>query len=412
MKKVKVLIIGAGNRGNLYASYSKYFPKEMEVVGVAEPDEVRRKIFAESYHLKPENIFQTWQEALEADQFADVAIICTQDTSHLEPFLAAEKAGYHILLEKPMATSVKDCKKIAAISAKSDKIMAVCHVLRYTPYFNKLKEIVDSGVLGEIISINHLEAIGHKHFAHSYVRGNWRKSKESGPLTLTKACHDFDIINWIIGKKCSEIFSYGELTHFKKENAPHGSAKRCLDCKVAASCPYEAKKVYLDKNNIGWPTPVITNNLSRKGIVEALETGPYGRCVYHCDNDVVDHQNTVLKYDNGITASLTISAFTEGNIVGQRFTRIMGSLGELIGDFNSYKLINFRNSKITQNTIKIEGFDKHGRHGGGDYGLIRNFLQAVNGQTKISKIKDELDSHLQAFAAEDSRKSGIPIRLN
>lgn len=410
MKKVRVLIIGAGNRGNQYASYSKHFPMEMEVVGVAEPNPARREAFVKRYNLT-ENIYETWQRALKADAFADAVIICTTDRDHYGPFMTAIKKGYDILLEKPIATNINDCKKIAKISEKSPQVTAICHVLRYSPYFVKIKEIVSSGALGEITCINHLEAIGHKHFAHSYVRGYWRKKAESGPLTLTKSCHDFDILNWLSDSKCVKISSFADLTHFKKDKAPKGSAERCLDCAVKKECPYNAEEIYLTNKYSEWPTSVITDDPTVGGVMKALKDGPYGRCVYRSDNDVVDHQSTILKYQNQITASLTISAFTDGDIVGKRFTRVMGSRGELWGDFESINITDFITGKKETINIEIRETDKHGHHGGGDFGLVRDFLLSVNGQRKVSRIEDGLAGHIQAFAADRSRKTGKVARL-
>jgi predicted dehydrogenase len=410
MKKIKVLIIGAGNRGNQYASYSKYFPEEMEVVGVAEPNPARREAFVKEYDLKS-NIYHTWQEAFTQEKFADAAIICTTDRDHFRPFVAAEKRGYHILLEKPIATNIKDCKKIAAISEESEQVTAICHVLRYSPYFIKIKEIVSSGALGEIACINHLEAIGHKHFAHSYVRGNWRKKGESGPLTLTKSCHDFDILNWLADSRCTKIGSFADLTHFKKEKAPAGSSDRCIDCSVKNDCPYNAEQIYSNFNFSEWPTSVITDEPTPEGLLKALKNGPYGKCVYRSDNNVVDHQSTILKYKNQITASLTISAFTDGDIVGKRFTRVMGSRGELWGDFESINVTDFVTGKKETINIEIKETDIRGHHGGGDFGLVRDFLSSVNGQEGISRIEDGLAGHIQAFAADRSRKTGKMVRL-
>ncbi|XP_059808079.1 putative 4,5-dihydroxyphthalate dehydrogenase isoform X2 [Hypanus sabinus] len=243
---VKVLIIGAGNRGQIYSSFAKDFPERMKVVGVADCRQVARRNLQMKYSVADYNVFDDWRGAASQEKFADAVIIATPDRQHKEPAVAFAEKGYHILLEKPMAVTVDDCKDIIAACKKHNVMLAVCHVLRYSPAILKIKELLSQGVIGEVVHIQHLEPVGFYHFAHSFVRGNWRNEQESTFSLMAKSCHDIDIINSLIEKRCIKVSSFGSLSHFTKENKPQGAASRCLNCAVEQNCPYSAKKLYLE----------------------------------------------------------------------------------------------------------------------------------------------------------------------
>jgi predicted dehydrogenase len=238
-KPVKVITLGAGSRGNVYGDYRLLFPDQMEIVGVAEPIPERNKRYAEKHNIQKGNRFETWEHVFDRPKFADAIIISTPDNLHYGPCIAALKKGYDILLEKPIAPTEKECLEILALAKKTGRIVGVCHVLRYAPYFIELKKLIESGAIGELISIDHFEPIEHTHMAHSYVRGNWHNSKETTPIVLAKSCHDMDIMRWMIDQPCDNIAAYGDLKWFKKENAPEGSTSRCTDgCSIERNCPY------------------------------------------------------------------------------------------------------------------------------------------------------------------------------
>ena len=410
MNPICTMIIGAGNRGLTYASYCKLFPNEMEIVAVAEPNDKKRNSFAIEYHLDSSSCFESWEDALSRDKIADAVIICTQDQMHVEPALASLKLDYHILLEKPMATTKADCIKLARAGNNSEKIFGLCHVLRYTSHYQKMKEIVDSGLIGDVITIEHLEPVNYWHMAHSYVRGNWRKLEKSSPMILAKSCHDMDLLRWFAGASCKRISSFGSLTHFKEENAPEGSSERCIDnCAVEQDCPYSALKLYLNMDLTGRPLSVITNDISKHGREKAMCEGPYGRCVYRSDNDVVDHQVVSIEFENKVTASFTMSAFTDGH----RRTRIMGTMGEMIGNFETITLSNFRDH--TKEIVWEKTSEDETGHGDGDFGLIKQFLKAVRSNNSTifgSTIEESMESHLMAFAAEKSRVECKMMEIN
>ena len=296
---MKLALIGAGQRGTIYAEYA-YFKKGAQIVAVVEPNAERRKIAAEKFRISDELCFTCVEEFFAKGKLADALILASMDKDHYAQTMAALDCGYDILLEKPVSPDPKECLRIAKKAKELDKKIVVCHVLRYTNFFAKIKEIVDSGMLGKIVAINHSENVGNFHIAHSFVRGNWRSSEHSSPIIMQKSCHDMDILAWIVGSDAKKVASFGSLRHFKEENAPEGSAERCLDCKVADKCQYHAVKSYLPVRG-GWPATLLGPDQSEEGIMKALETSPYGRCVYRCDNDVCDNQ--VIIGNNSVIAN-------------------------------------------------------------------------------------------------------------
>lgn len=413
-KPVKLLIVGAGDRGSEYAKYALLHPEQVKIVGVAEPREFYRLRMVENHQIPAESIFQDWRKAAVRDQFADAVIIATRDTLHEEPAIAFAEKGYHILLEKPMAPTPEACKRIVEAVTAQDIIFAVCHVMRYTNYTRKLKELLDSGLIGDVINIQHLEPVGYWHFAHSFVRGNWRNESESAPILLAKSVHDLDWLHYIMGSHCVQISSFGSLRHFRSENQPPNAASRCLDCEYEPQCPYSAKKIYPERVEQGltdWLANVLTPDLSPQGITEALRHGPYGRCVYECDNDVVDHQVVNMNFAGGQTATFTMTAFSEW---GDRKTTLFGTKGQLVGDGGMIEHYDFLTDQTRVYEIPPAEQSLMGHHGGGDYNLMASFVAAVaaNDPALILSGPDEsLETHQLVFAAETARRQGRVINL-
>lgn len=418
--KIKVILIGAGDRGTIYANYIKNHSDEVEIVGVAEPIKERRETIKNMFELSEDRVFNSWEELLNIGNIGHVAFICTQDKMHYEPTMKALELGYHILLEKPMSPNLKECINMVKKAEEKNKHLVVCHVLRYTDFFKKLKEILDSEIIGELVTIQHIENVGYYHQAHSFVRGNWRNKEESAPMILAKCCHDLDLMYWFADSECEELTSYGSLKHFKKENAPKGSTERCMDnCQVREQCPYDVKKIYFkgaqssNSNTTStrlWPASTITEDITIEGITKALVEGPYGRCVYHCDNDVVDNQVISINFENGVTVAFTMTAFTDKV---SRITRFMGTHGEIRAttETNEIEIYNFRNG--TMEKIKVEP-SKSG-HGGGDYGIMRDFFELIK-YNKLDKRfttgKVSLTSHTMALMAEESRLKKKSIKYS
>ncbi len=413
-KNVSVIVAGAGDRGTAHAGYALEKPDEMQVVGVAEPREYQRNAMAEAHGIPQQNIFTDWREMAERERFADAVLITTSDAMHTEPVIAFAAKGYNIMLEKPMAPTPEECCKIIDAVKKSGVILAVGHVLRYTPYTETLKKIIDSGAIGEIVSIQRLEPLGFWHQAHSYVRGNWRNERESSFMLLAKSCHDIDWIHYIMGKRCTAVSSFGSLKHFRAEEKPAGAAERCLDCPVESDCPYSAKRIYnsrLEKGQTDWPLSVVVPHATPESLENALRNGPYGRCVYACDNDVVDNQVVNMEFEGGETASFTMTCFNQG---GHRRTNIFGTRGEIRGTGDNIELFDFIKNEWETIEIQCGSSDVTGGHGGGDTVLMQRFIAAVSADDPsliLSGPDETLESHLIVFAAEKARKEHSVVDL-
>ncbi|RPE36172.1 Gfo/Idh/MocA family protein [Kitasatospora cineracea] len=403
-EQLRLLLVGAGGRGTTYADYAAATGRA-RIVAVAEPDPARA---AAALLRHPDAVlFDDWRTLAELAPDADAVIIATQDAEHRDPAVRFAGLGYHILLEKPMATSEEDARQISEAVEKAGIMLAVCHVLRYTPYTRGVKAIVDSGVLGDVISVEHLEPVGWWHQAHSYVRGNWRREEDATPMLLAKSSHDLDWLSHIVGSHVTKVSSFGALSHFRPENRPVGAAANCLDCPVEPTCPYSAPRLYLgclgDPVRERWPLNAVTAARTPEGVIEALREGPYGRCVYACDNDVVDHQVVNLEYASGATASFTMTAFTPFT---HRKTRIFGTRGSLDGDGVNATVTDFVTGREETLQLGVDGPDAGSGHGGGDERLMDAFLDALVTGDRAHILSDpatSLESHLVAWAAERAR---------
>jgi predicted dehydrogenase len=398
-KPVTAILIGAGHRGTIYTDYALVSPGDLKLVAIAEPNKERRNRIKLKHHLPGDNCFGDWKEIFNRPKFADAVIIATPDNLHIQPCLAALDAGYDVLLEKPIAVTEEDCRQILQKAIEANRIVGVCHVLRYSPYFRELKTVIDAGLIGNIISIQHMEPIEQIHMSHSYVRGKWRNSKDATPIVLAKSSHDTDIIRWLVGSPAHDVHCFGNLSWFTNTNAPAGSTERCTDgCKVEHECPYSALQIYLrDKQRLYvFDLPPERSKWDAL-ILDYLKTTDYGRCVYRMDNDQPDHLTVNILFENNVTAAFSMEAHV--SYEGRR-TRIMGSKGDITGDMETFVMTDFRTRKQTSWSMKTDP------HGGGDHNLVRDWVQAVAQQDKTlltSSIEMSIESHLMAFAAERSR---------
>ena len=385
MKKISVAVIGAGVRGmNAYAPYLLENPTLGQVVAVAEPNEEKINNFKNRYNIKEENTFYSYNDLLSKDKLADALIIATSDEQHYEPAQMALKKGYHILLENPMSNKLEEVIKLGELAKKyPDQVFMICHVLRYTPFFSELKKLVDSKELGELVSIQHNENMGYYHYAHSYTRGNWKNSNETSPLVLAKSCHDMDILLWLTGKRCKYISSFGSLSHMIEENFQDNLLKAYLYA--------------------------VDSNQTNENLKKAITAGTYGKCVYKCDNNVADHMVSILEFENNITVTFNLSAFTNDC---SRTTKLMFTHGEVGGNSlkNVIEVHNFgeRNHMIIHPKIVKSG------HGGGDFKLMDDFIKSVNNREAYIKTSaiDSVESHVMAFAAEYSRLNHEVVDIN
>ncbi|KAG6855004.1 hypothetical protein C0991_005933 [Blastosporella zonata] len=417
---VTIAVIGCGQRGKNYSRYAKLRPDACKIVAIAEPRPKTQAAFAAEYAIDPTLVFNDWRTLLTAStetiatvgtRLADAVIIAVQDHLHLEVTLAFAEQGYHILCEKPMATTPEDCIRMEDAVKKGAQIFGMGHVLRYSPYSKDLSKILHSGALGELVNVVHVEPVGYYHFAHSFVRGNWNNEATSSFSLLTKSCHDIDLLcHWFAPQAPKRVSSFGSLQHFRKSAKPAnaGSATRCTDCAAEKGCPYSAKKIYLEpvsKGITSWPASIIVDGVPDiENVTHALTSGPYGLCVYESANDVVDHQVVNLEFANGATASFTMVAYT--SLICDRQSRLHFTHGEIVGNMESFVVTDFRTGVKTTHLPKKE---LGGGHGGGDLGLIGTFVEAVrtgNQGLLGTDVTEVLKSHLTVFAAEKSRREG------
>lgn len=397
--------MGAGNRMNTYSEYARLHPEEMEIVAVVEPNVMRREHYRQHFGIAESECYAAWEDFLDRSKRADAVFLCTPDHLHYQPAIKALEKGYDILLEKPIARTWEECTAIVSKARELKRIVGVCHVLRYHPYFVKFKEILGSGQLGEIISVNHFEAVGVERMTHAFVRGLWRKEEESNPMILSKACHDLDLLVWLTGRKCVKVSSYGTLKWFCKEHAPEGSTGRCIDgCRIEKECPFSACNLYLRQKRWLRHFDIPEGVDPEPYILRELREGPYGRCVYRCDNDVVDHQVVSMLMENGVTVSFSMEGFTKE---GGRKTHVMCSMGEIYGDEKSLTVKYF-------DTRPDEVYDfsdycgESNFHGGADLNLVADFIQAVRAGDATflrTDVETSLESHRIAFEIEKQRKN-------
>jgi len=410
---ITVALVGAGNRGkNIYAKYTKLFPEKIKIVAVADIDPEKVKEVKEDYGIDEEQCFTSAEELLEKDRLADMIFLCTMDRQHYAPAINALKKGYHLLLEKPVSPDPDECRVIEKLAIKLERHVLVCHVLRYAPIYQEIKKVLATGCLGRIISIDAKENIGYYHFAHSFVRGNWRNSSESSPMILQKCCHDMDLFLWMTERHCKSVSSFGSLSHFTRANAPVGSSERCLDCSVKQSCPYDAEQIYIKSAKAGIGSGVtewvkmFVQDPDESKVYDALRNGPYGRCVYRCDNNVADHQVVNILMEDDITISFCTSAFTDS--MGRQ-THIMGTKGDLLANTDSMQIkVTLFGSDTQVIDVNEMCLDLSG-HGGGDRKLIEDVIRVIGNKTDgysgLTEITKSVESHYMAIAAENSRIS-------
>jgi predicted dehydrogenase len=454
---ITAVLIGAGNRGyDAYGSYALAHPDEIRFVALAEPHDARRARFARAHSIPPETQFTIWEDLIGKGKIADAALICTLDRQHAEPTIAALRTGYDVLLEKPMATNLFDCVRLVQAAERTGRLLQICHVLRYAPFFSQLHDIIRSGRLGRVITAEHRENVSYWHMAHSYVRGNWRNSTVESPMILAKCCHDFDILFWNLGA-CRQLSSFGSLVHYRAENAPPGAPDRCTDgCPIAEDCPWYAPRLYLDLIPLmhtarhssaarerlgasvalghpsllraaarlipgyagaldyrGWPISTISEDTSLEARQRALENGPWGRCVYHCDNDVVDHQVVNMQLESGASVAMVMHGHShrEGRTV-----RYDGTRATLIGHFyvgdQEIQIHDHLTDKVEAIRPALGALAATG-HGGGDAGLMAAFVRSTLDRSQaLTTARESMESHLMAFAAEEARVNGTVVQMD
>ena len=411
---IDAVIIGAGARGNqVFAELMWRHDTGWRVSAVVEPDALRRSAFCERYAVPPDRSFESIDELLAQPRLGDVAFICTPDVTHYSICARVSAAGYDVLLEKPIATSLPDCLALLDVQRTHHNRIFVAHVLRYSPFFRTLKEIIASRRYGLVRNIRLTENIGHWHFAHSYVRGSWRRREDSAPVVLTKSSHDLDLIAWLLEfDRPAFVSSFGTLEYFTHANQPPEAASRCMDCILRETCRYSATEFYLHER-AGWPydvvAPVEAGIEARR---RAIETGQYGRCVWRSDNDVCDNQTVTVQFESGIHASFGLYGLSAENT---RLITVLLDDAEINGDLLHGRLtvtpLSGRRDVVEREEIPVPCSDDH--HGGGDLALLRTLRDhLLTGEHKdiMSSLESSIASHVLAFLADQSRiKGGSPL---
>ncbi len=396
MSVLRAIILGAGYRGRAYAEYAKDHPDQLEIVGVADP--------VQAQSIPAKRYWNDWRECLESHPEADVVMVTMPDNLHYEPSLMALKAGYHLLLEKPIAPTEEQCREVIECALEQKRLVVVGHILRYTAYFAHIKALIDSGELGEVVSISHQESAGFWKVAHSYVRGNWANSKKSSPIILAKCSHDFDLFVWWIGKKCKKVTSFGSIKLFRREMMPKGAALRCVDCPPAVErrCIWSARNMYVEHDELKY----LFADRSDEAMLKLIEETEYGKCVYQADNDVPDHQTVTMEFEGGATVSHVMTGFTAQNI---RTTRIALTRGEIVGDGENLDICRFDGNAVATGVPVNYRIPNRSRHGGGDFNLVSEMVRMLRraDPDEIRETTEQaLQSHLICFAAERSRLAG------
>jgi len=411
---IRLALVGAGQRGiHAYGSFALRHPGRARFVAVAEPDAARRGLFATAHGISKECAYADWRTLITRSDGIDAVVIASPDREHYEPAVAALEHGYPILVEKPISDQLSEVLDLLH-RVRDPADVTVAHSQRYTPFFATIKTLIDEGRIGELVTIDHHENVAYFHFVHSYVRGNWRRTDQSSPFILAKASHDLDLIRWLADAPCTSVASVGRLSHFRPWNAPAGAPLRCLDgCPARDTCAFFAPDYYLNEPP-GWTLRLaVTEDPAPNAIVDALRTGPYGRCVYHCDNDVTDHQSTVLGFANGVSATFTVAGLSAD---GTRTIKLMGGRGDIRGHMakGEIEVRTFNaNGRPSTELIRVSA---DGDHGGGDDRMMGSFVSRLverRGNLPFRESETSLhvsiDSHTMAFAAEESRINGSTL---
>ena len=414
---LKAVVVGAGHRALLYASYALQHPDELQIVAVADPREGRRTQVAQLYGLPADRCFVTSEELAQRPQLADVAINGTMDHQHVATSLPLLASGYDLLLEKPFATSEAEMWQLVRAARRHKRKVSICHVLRYTPFYAAIRQQVQNGVIGDLLSVQTVEHVSYHHMAVGFVRGKWSQTSYChSTMLMAKCCHDLDLIAWMkSGISPRSVASFGSNLQFRPERAPAGAGTRCLvDCPIEAQCLYSARKHYIDHPDrwtfYVWESLEHLAEPTIEDKVDSLKTdNPYGRCAWKCEMDVVDHQSVAIEIEDGSTATHNMIG---GTSRPSRSIHLVGTLGEIQGVFEDRRFV-IRHidprpgHEYSERLVDLDvAGDMHGAfggHGGGDLRLVADFLRVVRGEPasiSTTDIRDSVAGHLIGFCAD------------
>lgn len=425
-KPVTAIIVGAGHRAFVYSKLAKTDPDKLKIVGVADPNPVRRQKAMEEFGFGEDMCFESADELAEKGKLADAIINGTMDEQHLVTSVPLLNAGYDMLLEKPFAVNEKEMRELVACAKKNNSKVMICHVLRYTPFYYGIKEIVNSGEIGDIINIQTTEHVSYHHLSTSYVRGKWANSKKCHTsMLLAKCCHDLDIMMWMMSEtKPKKISSFGGKFQFKPENAPAGAGTICMkDCPLVDTCVYSTKRLYIDHPDrwafYVWDALEGIKNPTIEDKINLMKSdSPYARCIYKCDNDVVDHQSVMVEFESGATGTHNMVG---GSSEPRRDIHIIGTKGEIFGNFEDSKFTVLKinpspdahneECDVEEHDLRVTGdmVGAYGGHGGGDERLAADFVKFIRGEEHslaCTSIFDSVAGHLSVYLADQSRENG------
>lgn len=425
MKKIKIAVVGYGNRGQVYADYSLDEPNEVEVAAVIDPNEYKLKVAKERYRMTDGQLFTSYADFVASGLEVDIVINATMEQYHYQTAMEILQSKHHMLIEKPIVSNKEELFDIQKAAKENGCMVFVCHVLRYSPFYKTIKRMILEGKIGKITSMEMNEHVWIPHFVGSYVRGKWGKETECGsPVLLAKCCHDMDLICWLNGaSRPAQVSCFGHRRQFIKENKPEGATEYCFDCALERECPYSALRMHYDHDVM----PFLTwdsmnkpyNQIKKSEKEEFLRKDIYGKCVYDCGGDIMDRQNLLVDFADGSVATFTLSC---GTCRPDRYIHIVGTKGEVEGKLEENKFIyrtynresvSFR-EEIIDITPQVVNKAKYGGHSGGDYGIMYDLVRYLNGErtsASITLLDDSIASHLLVYAAEESRKTERFVKL-
>lgn len=425
-RPITAIIVGAGHRSFVYSELAKTNPEMLKIVGVADPNPIRRKKAMDYFGFKEDMCFENAEELAKKGKLADTVINGTMDEQHLETAVPLLNAGYDMLLEKPFAPNEEEMRQIVNCAKKNNSKVMICHVLRYTPFYYAIKERIVNGEIGDIINIQTTEHVSYHHLSTSYIRGKWANSdKCHTSMLLAKCCHDLDIIMWMMSEtKPKQISSFGGKFQFKPENAPKEAGTICMkDCPLVDTCVYSTKRLYIDHPDrwafYVWDALEGKKNISIEDKIELMKSdNPYARCIYKCDNNVVDHQSVLINFESGATGTHNMVG---GSAEPRREIHIIGTKGEIFGNFEESKFTVLKidpspdahneECDVEEVDLRVTGdmVGAYGGHGGGDERLAADFVKFIRGEKPslaCTSIFDSVAGHLSVYLADKSRENG------
>lgn len=425
-RPITAIIVGAGHRSFVYSELAKTNPEMLKIVGVADPNPIRRKKAMDYFGFKEDMCFENAEELAKKGKLADTVINGTMDEQHLETAVPLLNAGYDMLLEKPFAPNEEEMRQIVNCAKKNNSKVMICHVLRYTPFYYAIKERIVNGEIGDIINIQTTEHVSYHHLSTSYIRGKWANSdKCHTSMLLAKCCHDLDIIMWMMSEtKPKQISSFGGKFQFKPENAPKEAGTICMkDCPLVDTCVYSTKRLYIDHPDrwafYVWDALEGKKNVTIEDKIALMKSdSPYARCIYKCDNNVVDHQSVLINFESGATGTHNMVG---GSSEPRREIHIIGTKGEIFGNFEESKFTVLKidpspdahneECDVEEVDLRVTGdmVGAYGGHGGGDERLAADFVKFIRGEKPslaCTSIFDSVAGHLSVYLADKSRENG------